>query len=249
MMKKALSVFLAVILMFHFQIPAQAESEIPVVIDGVQIQFDQAPVMVNGRVLVPLRKIFEILGAFVRWDSETQTIDVLTNKNKVFILKLGDNKAYTGNGVIALDSPAIELNGRTLVPLRFVSEQCGASVEWLPYWGDSDYFVKITTEQQQEIEIPYYNEFKTVPDFGRAFGVEKLVSMVTDDGYLYSYSNDFPASYIDGYVSLLQECGFNFHKSLKDAKENLIVVYSNDVVSVAIGYAYDRFVVTLHSRL
>lgn len=45
--------------------------------------------MVNGRVLVPLRKIFEILGALVHWDSESQTIDVVTNKNKVFYSQTG----------------------------------------------------------------------------------------------------------------------------------------------------------------
>ena len=85
--------------------------------------------MVNDRVLVPMRAIFEAIGAQVSWDGEKQK--VTGKKDGLEIeLTIGDTIAYAGGEVVELDSPAILQGGRTLVPVRFVAESLKTDVDW-----------------------------------------------------------------------------------------------------------------------
>lgn len=88
-----------------------------------------APVQINNRVLVPLRGVLEAMGATVGFDSNTQT--VLANRGNTQIsLRIGSRQAFVNGQRRALDVPAQLFRGRTLVPLRFVSESLGANVSW-----------------------------------------------------------------------------------------------------------------------
>ncbi|PKM42081.1 MAG: copper amine oxidase [Firmicutes bacterium HGW-Firmicutes-8] len=98
-------------------------------VNGKQLKFDVPPVNQNGRVLVPLRSIFEELGADVRWDEQTQTITAQLGVTEL-ILHVGKDEAEINGERITLDVPPQIKNGRTLVPLRFVSEALGAEVKW-----------------------------------------------------------------------------------------------------------------------
>jgi len=104
-------------------------SEITVTIDGRPIYFDVAPKKIDGRVMVPLRAIFEGLGAEVGWEESTQTITG-TKDGTVVTLRLNDTKAEIDGKVVRLDVAATKINGRTLVPARFVAESFGAEVKW-----------------------------------------------------------------------------------------------------------------------
>ena len=104
-------------------------SEITVTIDGRPIYFDVAPRKIGGRVMVPLRAIFEGLGAEVGWEESTQTITG-TKDGTVVTLRLNDTKAEIDGKVVRLDVAATKINGRTLVPARFVAESFGAEVQW-----------------------------------------------------------------------------------------------------------------------
>ena len=99
-----------------------------VVVNGQGLTFDVPPVIEQGRTLVPLRAIFEALGAGVNWDDSTQT--VTATKGGMEIKLVIGGLAYKNGQPVALDVPAKIVNGRTLVPLRFVSEALGASVWW-----------------------------------------------------------------------------------------------------------------------
>ncbi len=103
--------------------------QIKVLLNEKQIQFDQHPIIQNGRTLVPLRAIFEAIGANVTWNEKLKTITAVY-ENTTIIMKVGD-KTITKNGSkITLDvSPQI-INGRTLVPARAVAESFGAKVDW-----------------------------------------------------------------------------------------------------------------------
>lgn len=97
--------------------------------NGEKIKFDQIPVIENGRTLVPLRAIFEKLGADVEWNEDTQT--VIATKDDTKISLTIDNTAASKNGEsITLDVPAKVVNGRTLVPVRFVADCFGVDVDW-----------------------------------------------------------------------------------------------------------------------
>ena len=99
-------------------------------INGSEIVFtDQQPIIKNNRVLVPMRKIFEELGAEVSWDEASQTVKA-SKDGTVISLQIGKNE-ITKNGVISvLDTEAQILNDRTLVPIRAISESFGNEVTW-----------------------------------------------------------------------------------------------------------------------
>lgn len=102
---------------------------IKVTVNGKQLNFDQPPVALNGRTLVPLRAIFEAMGATVEWDEDTQTVTSRKDYTTVR-LTLGDSNMYLNGYSIPLDVPAQAFNGRTLVPVRAITEAFGADVNW-----------------------------------------------------------------------------------------------------------------------
>jgi len=110
--------------------PEEDKDEIPVMINGKVLEFDQEPVIYEGRTLVPLRVIFTELGAEIVWDNDTQTVTA-TKGDTVIIMQI-NNVVYSVNGVEKLlDVPAQLVNARTMIPVRAVAESFGCSVEWI----------------------------------------------------------------------------------------------------------------------
>ena len=108
------------------------QSQITVVVDGNPIVFpNQQPAESEGRVLVPLRGVFEKLGASVEWDPATQSILARTRRTKVK-LAIGQLDASVNDQPVHMDVPATLVGATTMVPLRFVSEALGAFVGWNP---------------------------------------------------------------------------------------------------------------------
>ena len=103
---------------------------IQVTVDGEPVRFQgQQPTYMDGRVLVPLRGVFEEMGAYVQWDSAARMV-VATSGNTDVRLRIGDRQAQVNGQWQTLDVPARIVNGSTMVPLRFVSEALGADVMW-----------------------------------------------------------------------------------------------------------------------
>jgi oligopeptide transport system substrate-binding protein len=103
---------------------------IRVTVNGDAVVFaDSAPRMVNRRVLVPLRGVFEKLGAYVEWHPEEQMV-IATKGDKKVEVWIGKELAEIDDDQTKLDTPPILVTGRTYVPLRFVSEALGAEVTW-----------------------------------------------------------------------------------------------------------------------
>src|SRR5579859_7052548 len=104
---------------------------ITVTLNGQPIQFAAAqPQMVNGRVLVPMRGIFEQLGASVHWTAATETVNATKGRTSVQ-LQIGSPTAILNSRQITLDVPPQLIADTTMVPLRFVSEALGADVNWV----------------------------------------------------------------------------------------------------------------------
>ncbi len=108
----------------------EVHSQVRVQIDGRSLSFDQPPILKDGRVMVPLRGVFESLGADVVYNSATRNIKA-TREGRVVELALGNDSALIDGRSSYLDVPATVVKGRTLVPLRFVSEALGADVDWI----------------------------------------------------------------------------------------------------------------------
>lgn len=140
--RKVLSVVLAVLMVFTSVLvvvpgaKAEAVTTIEVTIgktlgtvNGKSTTLDQGPVIKNGRTLVPLRFISEAMGATVGWDAATRTASIALADNKISLTI--DKAVAKVNGYdVQLDAPATILNGRTVVPVRFVAESMGATTAW-----------------------------------------------------------------------------------------------------------------------
>ncbi len=117
------------------------DGTIAIMIDGERLPIaDQPPIMENDRVLVPMRAIFEQLGATIEWDEATSTVTASTVSATVS-LQIDNTTAMKNGEAVLLDVPAKLVNGRTMVPIRFVAESLGVRVEWL---GETQ-TVEITT--------------------------------------------------------------------------------------------------------
>jgi hypothetical protein len=98
-------------------------------LDGQLVTLDTPPVIVSGRTLVPLRPIIEGLGGAITWVPETRSVEVGFN-GTTLLLQIGNRTAVVNSEVVILDVPAAVMNGRTMLPVRFVSEHLGADVQW-----------------------------------------------------------------------------------------------------------------------
>lgn len=113
-------------------VPGGAQVPAPYVhvyVDGQLVAFDVPPQIQNGRVLVPLRGVFERLGAAVGWDPQRQTVLAQRGATSVSLV-IGNTQAMIDGQPAAMDVPAMLVGGRTMVPLRFVSQALGAAVNW-----------------------------------------------------------------------------------------------------------------------
>lgn len=130
MIKKIAMLLSALLLAGSFLMvqPSQAQN-ITVTIDDLELQTDQAPVIYNGRTLVPLRSIFEALGAEVSWYQSTGSIYCYRNDASLS-LTVNDHYAYINGQQVYIDQPPIIINSRTVVPVRVVGEALGATVVW-----------------------------------------------------------------------------------------------------------------------
>ena len=111
---------------------ACAEGTVTVEINGTAVDFSSydnvLPLIENDITLVPIRAVAEGLGFSVGWDEESRTVDI-SGINEI-ILTIDSGTASVNGEEVSLDAPARIIDGRTLVPLRFVSENLGAEVSW-----------------------------------------------------------------------------------------------------------------------
>ena len=130
-MRKLRNMFLATLVMIFILFPGVvwAGSDIQVFLDNRPVAFDPAPVNENGRVMVPMRAIFEALGSEVQWDEKTKSINATKDDIKI-LLFLGQTAAMVNGETVTLQAPAKLINNRTFVPLRFVAEALGCEVNW-----------------------------------------------------------------------------------------------------------------------
>lgn len=111
---------------------AYGSDDIKIIVDGEEVSFegDQSPVIENGRTLVPFRAVFEKMGAEVKWFSDIKLCEASLGQLTVGI-HIDSTEVVLGDGMsVESDVPAKIMNGRTMVPLRVLSEGIGAEVEW-----------------------------------------------------------------------------------------------------------------------
>ncbi|HAL63915.1 MAG TPA: hypothetical protein DCO93_05665 [Clostridiales bacterium] len=142
-MKKIIRILISLCIVLS-SIDVLAEGNVSVTVNGVLLDFDQPPIIENGRTLVPMRAIFEALGCTVEyWDGEEKTVFAEKGFDTISLV-IGENTMLlNGETEITLDVPARIENSGTFIPLRAVSNALGANVEW----NDADKAVIIESRQ------------------------------------------------------------------------------------------------------
>ena len=150
-MKKILIKLVAMVLMMSFLgVPTSfASEEISVKINGETLIFDVPPQIVDGRTMVPMRTIFEALGASIEWYGETKTI-IAKKADKTIKTTIGEKEISINEKITEMDVAPVIINSRTLVPARFVAEALGAEVAW-----DGDTKTVLITLVEESEEFAY----------------------------------------------------------------------------------------------
>ncbi len=167
---------------------ASISTNVKVYIDGKLMEFgreanDPGPYIKEGRTLIPFRRIFEALDMEVLWDAQERMVTATGNGIEMK-LYIGKTNAYVNGEEKTLDVPAEITDGRTFVPLRFVSENCGAKVEW----DDSTKSVFITLPKEitsPEDDVPGGSGSIDVPVVAR----KKLGEEVTYKTMTFSFDS------------------------------------------------------------
>lgn len=125
--KKHLKICIFLLLLL---VPVSASVGAPrIFVNNYFVDSDAAPVIENGRTLVPVRIISEKLGYNVNWDKEAKTVEI-TGDAKTIKLTIGSSIYLDDGSEMPLDVGAKIVNSRTMVPIRLVSEAFSQKVIW-----------------------------------------------------------------------------------------------------------------------
>ena len=172
--KGYLKIFLALmILMFAFNFNAFADTVVMVYVDNEKVDFDVNPIIENGRTLIPLRGVFEKLGANVDWNKNISEV-VIKDKSSEIQMLLGKNKVMVNGEIHDIDVPTRMINSRTFAPLRFITEKLGHTIRW----DDSTNSVYITKNNNVPVS---QNRILTVGS------KENLIALLEYNSKLYNY--------------------------------------------------------------
>lgn len=267
-MKKSLFILLALILaLLVWANPALATADateaIKIILDGKELQSDVPPIIEQDRTLAPMRVVFEALGCKIDWQPQRRAVAASTDKI-MLVLTIDDTVASlydriegTGSN-ITLDVPAKIVDGRTMVPLRFIATSLGCLVDWQP----ASRSVIITSNQagtdpdpDNNGELKVYADFPQVPDFGlfSGFSLQRkdedkaaTVPFLTDPMntvyYYYSSNTADYAKIVENYGQQLRNRGFELLDSKYDSSQSFyILAYKKGELYVAIENSKDYF--------
>lgn len=122
-MKRIITAFIACMLL------TCTAGAVDLYVDTNKVATDTPPAIVEGRTLVPVRAIFEAIGATVEWDNSTRTASG-EKYGTIVSIQIDNTTAYVNGEARTLDVPAQLINNRTMVPARFISEAMGCDVTW-----------------------------------------------------------------------------------------------------------------------
>lgn len=145
MMKRLLSVALSITMLSAVATGASARGKVRILLNGEPFVSDTEPFIEHNRTYVPVRAIFEAVGASVMWDGEKSTAIIVRQKGDDFThvaIQKNMDYVFINSEKVKIDAPAFIENNRMHVPLRVIMTALGEKVEWDGSTGT----VSITTE-------------------------------------------------------------------------------------------------------
>lgn len=237
-----MAIFAFVLIYFtQASLPTKAKDTVNVFLNNNKIEFSEYmgnPTIKDGRTLIPVRIVSEKMGFEVSWNADTKEVTV-SKDSKSIKLQIDSSTAVVNGKNVELDVPAQLIGSRTYVPLRFISENMGAKVEWNgnPNGGGDVYItldgvVKLPVEEGK----PLNEALKNLPDWTNELGSNSKVY----------YKDSFPFALADGQPNIE---AINFHDKEKTSiyltleKQGRIpqVVFlkNNEIIGTA-GITFDR---------
>ena len=126
----ALALAFALALAIALPFTAHASTSITVTVDGQQVSFQyQEPVMINNRIFVPVREVFELMGFDVDWDNQERSA-VLAGRDTLIVIPAGGATFYVNGTAITPEEPQRMIGNRLMLPLRAVAEAAGGTANW-----------------------------------------------------------------------------------------------------------------------
>ncbi len=143
--------------MLFSAIPAYAQTPLILQINnktmtanGIEKEIDSEPIIINNRTLLPIRAVMEEIGGTVNWDNETQEI-TLTYQGDITRLVIDSTTAYLNDTAITIDTAPVIINGRTMLPIRFIAESFHFDVVW------DNQTITITKQETAEQQLTIEN--------------------------------------------------------------------------------------------
>lgn len=146
------------------------------VANGVELEMDSAAVIHNSRTMVPMRYAAEAFGAEVSWDKETRTA-IITHGEKEIRLPIDGNVIHIGEEHIEMDTKAVVIEGRTMLPLAYIAQALGLSTSW----DAETQTVKITQEVVEAEEATEEEEVTEAEEVVEAEGTETEEAAETEE--------------------------------------------------------------------
>ncbi len=222
--------------------PAPVKNEITVVFDGDKLEFDSDPVIINGRTMVPMRKIFEELGATVGWEETTQRVEAVFDDGTHILLYIDNPIAYKNGEAKILETPPFIKDSRTFVPLRFVSEGSGADVDW-----DGDTYTVTITSPHLDLTCVPFGEFMSIPSPVSASDKFVLADYVRDSaGAVITYDiKDAGMENVIKYEAYLETFGYErISGSVADANK---IFHNKPVVIKTEVTKSEKYIINIYS--
>lgn len=187
-MKKLLSVLMAAAMLMASFAAVHAEDDIKLLLDGSEVAFDVPPQIIESRTFVPMRAIFEVLGAEVKWDDTTKSVTAEKDGTDIIMI-IGSEMMFVNYSPVTLDAPPQIIDGRTLVPVRAIAESLDCDVDWD---GDTRTVVitsaaEETPELSEEYTIEYDDSMEARSSLAKNFKITSITKN-SDGKYEITYT-------------------------------------------------------------
>ena len=169
-----------------------ASDDVTVIINGTELKIaenDTKPFIENGCTLVPMRAIFDALGASVEWDDSTKTVTSKSDNGSVE-MQIGSDIVKINGSEVKVDVPAKIVNERTVVPVRVISEGLNCKVDWSQETmtvtiTSADPLSLWTADSASKAALVNYIKEITDKSSGKYIPVENRVAVFDLDGTLF----------------------------------------------------------------
>lgn len=218
-MKRFLCLLMVVVMTMSMNVLTFAEDNIKVALDGKYIGFDVPPQIISGRTMVPIRAIFENMGATVEWDANTSSA-ICTKGDTVVKMTVDSTTMYVNNQSQTMDIAPVVINGRTLAPARYVAEAFGADVQW----SQNTNTVVICSK-----DVFAYADYPDIPDLGKCYNITPTADEFQETGKVYNYYDVKVVNEEQGnatYTNSLRNLGNYTEEIIEETETSKTVAYT-----------------------